>query len=166
MGEFVGHDAEAFADDFLGLGEGDADALLAMGPAVVGRQTEEEVFAGDDQHAEFFESLVEFARGDRQLGKPQPEEERAFVGVHLVREAVGELGLNDFLGELRTPRVEGADRFLAESQEFAAGEQRAGDRLADVVVGEADDGRHAGEPIDDLRVSDDDGGAAAGQADF
>ena len=77
--DFFGNDLEAFADDRLGLGEGDAEALVGVGPGF--GEAEEEVVTGDDEDFAVFEALVEFGGGDGAVFEPEPEEEGAFAGV-------------------------------------------------------------------------------------
>ena len=138
---------------------------MAVRPVFV-RVTEEEVLAGDDEDFAFFQAFVEFLGGDRQAGKPEPEEQRALAAVHEPVDVVAEGVHRGLAGEPAFFLVERAHHLAAEAQDLAGLDQRQGDLLADVRVGEAGDGAHRAERADDFRRADDDAGAGAGQAEF
>ena len=162
--DFFGDDLEAFADDGFGLGEGDAEALVGVGPGF--GEAEEEVVSGDDEDFAVFEALVEFGGGDGAVFEPEPEEEGAFAGVEGVGHAVAEGFAEEAVGELAFGLVEGADDVADAAGELVAFEEGEEEGLADVAVGEGEDGVHVGEGGGDALVGDDDGGADAGEAEL
>lgn len=69
-------------------------------------------------------------------------------------------------GEVAFALVIRADFFAAETKELAVGQERAGEGLAEVAVGQAGDGDHGGEGCCDGGGGDNEGGAGAGESEF
>lgn len=162
--DFFGDDLEAFADNRLGLGEGDAEALVGVGPGF--GEAEEEVVTGDDEDFAAFEALVEFGGGDGAVFEPEPEEEGTFAGVEGIGDAIAEGVAQEAVGELALRLVEGTDDVARAAGELIAFEEGEEEGLTDVAVGEGEHGVHVGEGVGDTLVGDDDGGADAGEAEL
>ena len=83
-----------------------------------------------------------------------------------VGEGIAEAFVDDFLSALRFREVAGLDDVLAQTNEFVIFEERESDGLTDVVVGEADDGGHRRNLLDDGLLGDDDSGSRSWEAEL
>lgn len=115
---------------------------MAVGPAGGVFESEEEVFAGDDEDVPFLEALIEFLRADGEAGEPEPEEEGAFAGVDAPGDVVSEAFERAFARDAAFFPVVGHDDVAAEAEDFAGFDERADDLLAGAGIGESDDGAH------------------------
>ena len=130
---FLRDDPQPISNHRLIHGIGNADALVAVGPVRVG-VAEEEVVPGNDEDFAFLQSFVEFLRGDRQAGKPEPEEQRTLAAVHVPLDVVAECFQCSLAGELAFFLIEWPDDFAAEAENLAGADERQSDLLADVRV--------------------------------
>ena len=105
-------------------------ALMGMRPAL--RRAGEEEVARHHQHAALFQSLIEQFGRDRQILKPEPEENSAFRFVDqaaLFRQIAAQNG-DGFLHALL---IEGLDHRFRQAQQVAALDHLYRDRRADAA---------------------------------
>ena len=128
--------------------------------------SEEERFAGDDQHTFFFEPQIDVVCGERAVFEPEPEEQRSVGFVESVGEMIVELLLSDSEGVIPFGAVERGDDVITDGDDGMIGEQVGDDGLSDIGICETGYGHHGLDGFRDFWWTDDEGGAGTGEAQF
>jgi len=98
---------------------GNAQAFVAVRPVIISFESEETVVPGNHQYLASFEPLIEFHRGDRQSGKPQPQEQRALAAMHEPIHVIAERLVRRRAGEAAFCLVKWPDDLVAQTQDLS-----------------------------------------------